>query len=69
MILRGSQTPFSHTPSALNAGVKRSALLYGHASRLLLGEGSEATEPYNQYANFFDQNSFQFLHSKGCFSH
>ena len=24
---------------------------YGHASILLLGEGSEATEPYNKYAN------------------
>ena len=26
---------------------------YGHASMLLLGEGSEATEPYNKYANLF----------------
>ena len=25
----------------------------GHASMLLLGEGSEATEPYNKYANLF----------------
>ena len=25
-----------------------------HASMLLLGEGSEATEPYNKYANFFE---------------
>ena len=24
-------------------------MLYGHASMLLLGEGSEATEPYNKY--------------------
>ena len=31
-------------PSALNAGAKRS-----YASMLLLGEGSEATEPYNKY--------------------
>ena len=28
---------------------KRSDVPYGHASRLLLGEGSEATEPYNKY--------------------
>ena len=26
---------------------------HGHASMLLLGEGSEATEPYNKYANLF----------------
>ena len=41
----------SHTPSALNAGAKRSGATchYGHASMLLLGEGSEATEPYNKY--------------------
>ena len=41
----------SHTPSALNAGAKRSGgtCHYGHASMLLLGEGSEATEPYNKY--------------------
>ena len=25
----------------------------GHASMLLLGEGSEATEPYHKYANLF----------------
>ena len=43
----------SHNPSALNAGAKRSDVPYGHASMLLLGEGSEATEPYNKYANFF----------------
>ena len=28
---------------------KRSDVPYGHASMLLLGEGSEATEPYNKY--------------------
>ena len=28
---------------------KRSDVLYGHASMLLLGEGSEASEPYNKY--------------------
>ena len=28
---------------------KRSDVQYGHASMLLLGEGSEATEPYNKY--------------------
>ena len=39
----------SHTPSALNAGAKRSEVPYGHASMLLLGEGSEATQPYNKY--------------------
>ena len=43
----------SHTPSALNAGAKRSDVPYGHASMLLLGEGSEATEQYNKYANLF----------------
>ena len=26
---------------------------YGHASMLLLGEGSEATEPYNKYESIF----------------
>ena len=40
----------SHTPSALNAG--------GHASMLLHGEGSEATEPYNKYANLFQYISY-----------
>ena len=40
----------SHTPSALNAEAKRSDVPYGHASKLLLGERSEATEPYNKYA-------------------
>ena len=43
----------SHTPSALNAGAKRSDVSYGHGSMLLLGEGSEATEPYIKYANLF----------------
>ena len=43
----------SHTPSALNAGAKRSDVPYGHASLLLLGEGSDATEPYNKYRNLF----------------
>ena len=42
----------SHTPSALNAGAKRSDVQYGHASMLLLVEGNEATESYNKYANF-----------------
>ena len=28
---------------------ERSDVPYGHASILLLGEGSEATEPYNKY--------------------
>ena len=30
---------------------KRSDVPNGYASMLLLGEGSEATEPYNKYAN------------------
>ena len=41
------------SPSALNAGAKRSDVAYGHASMLLLGERSESTEPYNKYANLF----------------
>ena len=32
---------------------KRSDVPFGHASMLLLGEGSEATEPYNKYEAFF----------------
>ena len=44
----------SQTPSALNAGVKP----YGHASMLLHGEGSEATEPYTKYAILFKYNSY-----------
>ena len=28
---------------------ERSDVPYGHASKLLRGEGSEATEPYNNY--------------------
>ena len=31
----------------------RSDLSYGHASMLLVGERSEATGPYNKYANLF----------------
>ena len=34
---------------------KRSDVPYGHASMLLLGEGSEATEPYNKHANLFKE--------------
>ena len=45
--------------SALNAGAKRSSdVPYGHASMLLLGEGSERTEPYNKYANLFKYISY-----------
>ena len=33
----------------MRSEAKRSDLPYGHASMLLLGEGSEATEPYNKY--------------------
>ena len=29
---------------------------YGHASMLLPDEGSEATEPYNKYANLLKNN-------------
>ena len=32
---------------------ERSDVPYGHASMLLPGEGSEATEPYSKYANLF----------------
>ena len=39
---------YVHIP-LVNAGAKRSDVSYGHASMLLLGEGSEATEPYNKY--------------------
>ena len=43
---------------------KRSDLPYGHASMLLLGEGSEATEPYNKYDKIRPQSirSLQFDH-------
>ena len=34
---------------------------YGHASMLLLGEGSEATEPYNKYANLFKKNQVPYI--------
>ena len=34
---------------------------YGHASMLLLGEGSEATEPYNKYEAFFRTCATQFI--------
>ena len=34
---------------SLNTGAKRSDVPYGHASMLLLGAGSEATELYNKY--------------------
>ena len=44
-------------PQCPNAGAKRSDLPYGHASMLLLGEGSEATEPYNKYANLLKSSS------------
>ena len=62
----------SHTPSALNARAKRSDVPYGHASMLLLGEGSEATEPYNKYEEFFSDlcnpNSFSDLCNPNLFS-
>ena len=32
---------------------KRNDVPYGHASMLQLGEGSQATEPYNKFANLF----------------
>ena len=37
----------------LNAEAKRSDVPFGHASMLLLDEGSEATEPYYKYAKYF----------------
>ena len=36
----------------------RSDVPYGHASMLLLGKGSEATEPYKKYANLFKYISY-----------
>ena len=48
---------YVHIPSALNAGAKRSDVPYGHASMLLLGEGSDATEPDGKYANLFKYSS------------
>ena len=38
---------------------------YGHASMLLLGEGSEATEPYNKYESFFRTCATQ-IHFRTC---
>ena len=40
---------------------ERSDVPYGHASMLLLGEGSEATEPYNKYANLFKKNQVPYI--------
>ena len=60
----------SHTPSALKAGAKRSDVPYGHASMLVLGEGSEATEPYNIWSIVSDlcnPNSFSDLCSPNFF--
>ena len=54
----------SRTPSALNEGAKRSGL----ASMLLLGEGSEATEPYNKYANLFKGPYLVMSFQAGCIS-
>ena len=48
-----SRQTCSHTPSAPNAGAKWSDVTYGLASMWLLCEESEATEPYNKYANLF----------------
>ena len=55
----------SHTPSALNAGAKRSDVPYGHASMLLLCEGSEATASYNKYEAFFRTCATQ-IHFRTC---
>ena len=35
--------------SKCRSEAKRSDVPYSHASMLLLGEGNEATEPYNEY--------------------
>ena len=43
---------------AERSGAKRSDVPNGHASMLLLGEGSEATEPYNIHANLFTRFKF-----------
>ena len=54
-LLQRSQL-YSHTPSALNAGAKRTSdVPFGQASMLLFGEGSEATEPYNKYVLYGPQ--------------
>ena len=37
---------------------EQSDVPYGHASVLLLAERSEATEPYNKYANLFEYISY-----------
>ena len=37
------------TGNQCKSEAKRSDVPYGQASMLLLGEGSEATEPYNKY--------------------
>ena len=67
----------SHTPSALNAGEKRSgATCHMAMPRSCLasrpGEGSEATEPYNKYEAFFSDlcnpNSFSDLCNPNLFS-
>ena len=55
----------SHTPSALNAEAKRSDVPYGHALMALLGEGSEATEPYDKYEAFFWTCATQ-IHFRTC---
>ena len=40
---------------------ERSDVLYDYASMLLLGEGSEATEPYNKYDNLKIIAAMEFL--------
>ena len=40
---------------------KRSDVPYGLASMLLLGEGSEATQPYNKNARYFSANRNRFF--------
>ena len=47
----------SHNPKC-RSEAKRSDVPYVHASMLLLSEGSEATEPYNKYANIFKHISY-----------
>ena len=50
--------PYVHR--AVKAGAKRSDVPYDQASMLLLGDGSEATEPYNMQT-FSNESSLNIL--------
>ena len=45
---------FTNVVAKCRSEAKRSDVPLGHASMFLLGEESEATEPYNIYANLFN---------------